>query len=197
MTTAAQLIQSDRLDLMLMTPEFLAVSLAGDANAATELIKATISPEWLMEQSFMQRRLRQVQDDPSYQPWMPRAICLRQPSLMIGHIGFHTQPGAAYLHDYAPQGVEFGYTIYKPFRQQRYATEASAALMQWATEVYQVKHFVLSISPENLPSLRIAKHFGFQKVGSHMDEEDVLEDIFVWAVNVVKLRFRPSATHDG
>lgn len=179
MTSDTQLIQSDRLDLILMTPAFLAASLAGDVDTAAALIKATIPPEWLTEHAFMQRRLRQVQDDPIYQPWMPCAICLRQPGLMIGHIGFHTQPGAAYLHDYAPQGVEFGYTIFAPFRQQGYATEAVAALMQWATAAYQVQHFVLSISPENSPSLRIAQHFGFQKVGTQMDEEDGPEDIFV------------------
>lgn len=33
---------------------------------------------------------------------------------MIGHIGFHTQPGAPYLQEIAPAGVEFGYTVYEP-----------------------------------------------------------------------------------
>ena len=179
MTNNTQLIQSARLDLILMTPAFLTASLAGDTNAAAGLIKATIPPEWLTEQAFMQRRLRQVQDDPIYQPWMPRAICLRQPGLMIGHIGFHTQPGADYLRGYAPHGVEFGYTIFASFRQQGYATEASAALMEWATAAYQVQQFVLSISPENSPSLHIAQHFGFQKVGTQIDEVDGPEDIFV------------------
>jgi [ribosomal protein S5]-alanine N-acetyltransferase len=179
MISDTHLIQADRLDLILMTSAFLAASLASDAEAAAGLIKATIPPEWLTERAFIQRRLRQVQSDPPYQPWMPRAICLREQGLMIGHIGFHTQPGADYLRDYAPHGVEFGYTIFAPFRQQGYATEACAALMQWATDAYQVQHFVLSISPGNLPSLRIAQHFGFQKVGTQMDEEDGPEDIFV------------------
>jgi len=115
MTNNTQLIQSDRLDLILVTPAFLAASLASNANAATALINVTIPPEWLTERAFMQRRLRQVQDDPIYQPWMPRAICLRRRGLMIGHIGFHTQPGAAYLHDYAPQGVELAIPSLHPF----------------------------------------------------------------------------------
>lgn len=179
MPNADHIIQSERLDLILMTPEFLSAAMLGDVTTATALLKAIIPPAWLLEQPFMLRRLQQVQADPTYQPWMPRAVCLREAGTMIGHIGFHTQPGAAYLHEYAPQGVEFGYTIYDAYRQQGYATEAAAALMAWATERYQVHQFVLSISPDNLPSQRIARHFGFQKVGEQIDEEDGLEEIFV------------------
>lgn len=36
---------------------------------------------------------------------------------------------------------------------------------------------MLSISPNNQPSLGIAEHFGFVKIGSQVDEEDGLEDI--------------------
>ncbi|MBX3014580.1 MAG: hypothetical protein KF832_23880 [Caldilineaceae bacterium] len=38
--------------------------------------------------------------------------------------------------------------------------------------------FILSISPENQPSLRIAAHFGFVKIGSQLDEEDGVEEIY-------------------
>lgn len=41
------------------------------------------------------------------------------------------------------------------------------------------QRFVLSTDPANLPSVRIAEHFGFCKLGSHIDEEDGLEDVYV------------------
>ena len=126
----------------------------------------------------MQMRLTQVQRDPAYEPWLPRAISLRQTQTMIGFLGFHTALDPEYLRQLAPGGVEFGYTIFPLFRQNGYAKEASQALMTWAQQQRQVTHFILSISPTNQPSLRIAKHFGFVKIGSQIDEEDGLEDIY-------------------
>ena len=49
--------------------------------------------------------------------------------------------------------------------------------MAWAQQ-QGVKRFVLSISPQNQPSLRIAAHFGFVKIGEQIDEEDGLEEIY-------------------
>ncbi|MBA2345181.1 MAG: GNAT family N-acetyltransferase [Rubrobacter sp.] len=102
---------------------------------------------------------------------------------MIGHVGFHDRPGAEYLRDLAPGGVEFGYSIFPPFRGRGFATEACAALMGWASREHNVKRFVVSISPENAPSMRIAAHFGFRKIGSHIDEEDGHEDILLLEVD--------------
>jgi len=97
---------------------------------------------------------------------------------MVGHIGFHTQPGPEYLRDISPNGVEYGYTVYGPFRRQGYAREACEALMKWAYEKEGVREFVVTISPENIASRGLAEGFGFEQVGSHIDEEDGLEYIY-------------------
>jgi RimJ/RimL family protein N-acetyltransferase len=60
-----------------------------------------------------------------------------------------------------------------------YASEAAQALMEWATREHKVTRFVVSISPMNEPSLRLAKKFGFRKVGTVTDPEDGVEDVFV------------------
>jgi RimJ/RimL family protein N-acetyltransferase len=172
-------IHTKRLDLLPMTAEFLQASVDGKLAQAARLIGMELPTEWLQTERLMRRRLEQLRLDPALQPWLLRAISLRATGMMIGHIGFHTAPGADYLQTIAPRGVEMGYRIFPAFRQQGYATEAVAAMLAWAQREKGVQHFVLSISPENVPSLRIAKHFGFRKVGSHMDEEDGLEDIFV------------------
>ncbi len=178
----AFVIESARLRLVSLTPAFLAASLRGDLPTAADLLGCTIFPEWLQDQWVMRMRLDQLNDDPTLQPWLLRAIMLRQERMMIGHIGFHTAPGADYLQPWAPGGVEFGYTIFTPFRRHGYATEAVEALMTWAQRTYAVTRFVVTISPNNEPSRRIAQHFGFRQVGTHMDPQDGPEEICIWDV---------------
>lgn len=96
---------------------------------------------------------------------------------MIGHIGFHTAPGAEYLRSWSPGAVEFGFGVFSPYRRQGYAREASLALMRWAHSVHGVKKFVVSIGPDNIASQALAAQLGFNRIGSQMDELDGVEDI--------------------
>ncbi len=175
-------ITTPRLDLIPLTPAFLEASLAGDRAAAERLLGLSVPTDWFGEQALMNYRLPELRRDPDLQPWLLRAIGLRDEGVMAGHIGFHTAPDPEYLQDLAPCGVEFGYTVYPAYRRQGIATEAAAALMAWAHAEHRVSRFVLSIQPGNAPSLRLAAHFGFRRIGSHVDEEDGPEDIFelVW-----------------
>jgi RimJ/RimL family protein N-acetyltransferase len=181
-TQFAYTIQSERLDLIPLTPAFLEASLAGDLETAANLINLQIPPDWLQAKRLMQIRLDQLRRLPALQPWLLRAIALRQSKLMVGRIGFHTQPGPTYLQEIAPGGVELGYTVFASFRRQGYARESCQALMEWAYHEHHITRFVVSINPDNVPSLRIAQHFGFQKVSEHFDEVDGLEHVFVRSV---------------
>lgn len=179
-------ISSARLDLIPMSVDFLKASLAGDVAAATRWLGNVPPQEWIIgnqKAGWTAVRLRQLEADPTLLPWLMRVVMLRAPGEsmgeMIGHITFHTAPNPEYLQSIAPGGVELGYTIYPTFRRQGYATEAVAAMMQWATRQHGVPRFVLSIRPDNLPSQRIAQHFGFRKVGMQFDEIDGPEDLFV------------------
>src|SRR5687768_16016135 len=117
-------IQSERLILESMAPEFLEASLSGNMQAVTQMLGTTPPDEWLLAQDWPRIRLEQLRADPSLQPWLLRAVILRSTGAMIGHIGFHTAPDPEYLQPFAPGGVEMGYTIYPAFRRQGYATEA-------------------------------------------------------------------------
>ena len=174
-------IISARLALVSLSPEFLEACLMGELSRATDLLGYPIPPEWLAEEALMRARLNQLHQNPALQPWLLRAILLRETQAMIGTIGFHSAPGPEYLATIAPggRGGAFGYTIFPAFRRQGYAREASAALMAWASEQHHVDQFVLTISPANLPSLRIAQRLGFRKIGAHIDDVDGPEDIFL------------------
>ena len=176
--TSTPIVSSERLDLISLTPDFLQASLQGDSTTAEALLGLAIPTEWFTEHKLIQVRLNDLHRNSALQPWLLRAIALRHQHVMIGHIGFHTQPGADYLRDLVPGGVEYGYTVFSAFRRQGYAREACEALMQWAYQAHQVTRFVVSIRPDNMPSRRLAEQFGFKRIGSHVDEEDGLEDIY-------------------
>jgi ribosomal-protein-alanine N-acetyltransferase len=171
-------IQSKRLDLIPITPAALRLVLAGDFRGAGELLGVSASADWDISRCALNLRLKQLEENPGLQPWLLRAISLRDRPLLVGHIGFHTAPGAEYLARLSPAGVEFGFGILEEWRRQGIATEASEAVMRWAREQHQVQRFVLSISPDNVPSLGLATKLGFRKIGSHIDELDGPEDIF-------------------
>ena len=52
------------------------------------------------------------------------------------------------------------------------------AMIGWAQIRRGAEVFVVSVSPENEPSLRLAASLGFERVGSQIDEEDGLEWVF-------------------
>jgi ribosomal-protein-alanine N-acetyltransferase len=178
-TNADAVIVSERLELRSMTPAFYEAVIVGDLFRAETLLDVRIPVEWPSEVDRLARFwLGALQVDPERGPWMARAIVQRDDREMVGHIGFHDKPGAAYLEPRSPGGVEIGYTVFEAYRRHGYATEAAAALMDWAHRRYGITRFVASISPTNVASLGVIANFGFVRIGEHIDEEDGLETIF-------------------
>jgi len=178
LSLSTNLIQSNRLDLVLLDTKALQYSLAEDSGALQNLLGVGVPLDWFTAKALMELRYQQIIRTPEYQPWSLRAVNLRDKGMMIGHIGFHTPPGASYLQPFAPNGVEFGFTVFPDFRRDGYAREASLALMEWAHQQQAVSEFILTISPDNIPSLKLAQGLGFRKIGSHVDDVDGVEDIY-------------------
>jgi ribosomal-protein-alanine N-acetyltransferase len=165
-------IVTARLDLVSLGPDVLGASLASDRERAAALIDATLPPEWPgWAEHVMRLRAEQLAIDPSSQPWLLRAIVLREPGRpMVGHIGFHAPPD--------PEArVEVGYAVRPEYRRRGYAFEAVQALFAWASE-RGVKRFLASVSPHNEPSLRLIARLGFQQIGTQMDDIDGEETVF-------------------
>jgi ribosomal-protein-alanine N-acetyltransferase len=162
-----------------MGPAVLEALLAEDRSGAARLLSCRIPPDFSLAELPLQMWLGQMRDDPSIEPWLVRAMIDRAANIMIGHIGFHSPPRPTYLAQWAADGVEMGYTVHSPNRRQGYAREAALALMQWAYTDHSQRCFVLSVSPQNPPSTAMAESLGFTPCGSHIDDEDGLEIIFV------------------
>ncbi len=161
-----------------MGPDLLEALLADDRAQAAQIGGFQIPDDLILSTRTLQMRLRQIRANPEVQPWLLRAIVVKESGAMCGRIGFHTEPGPEYLRDLASDGVELGYSIGEPFRRWGYAKEAALTLMRWAFEVHQQRCFILSISPDNTASLAMARSMGFREISSHIDEEDGLELIF-------------------
>lgn len=117
--------------------------------------------------------------DPDYAPWSVRAMLLKPELEMVGHIRFHSRPDPEYLHPYARDAIEFGFTVFEPFRRRGFASEAAAGIMQWAAEQHGVQRFIATVSPDNAPSQAVLAKLGFRKVGQHIDDDDGPEDILL------------------
>jgi RimJ/RimL family protein N-acetyltransferase len=174
----SDIIRSARLDLIPLTPAVLRALLAGRFDEVAAVLGVKPPDDWDIHRGAMELWLSQIEADPGLQPWLMRAMVLREDGIVIGDIGFHTAPGPEYLAALSPGGVEFGFSVLERWRRQGLATEASLALMRWAVEEHGVRRFVVSISPENGPSLALAAKLGFRKIGSHIDDEDGPKDIF-------------------
>lgn len=170
-------IHSERLDLIPLSPAFLRASLELDLAEATSLLGAELPAEWPDHPPLLRLRLKQLEAEPTLEPWLLRAMVLRSHRIMIGHIGFHEAPNPEHLREISPGAAEFGFSVYPPFRRQGYAREASIAIMDWARREQSVTRFILTIEPNNLPSQSLAAQLGFVRIGSHIDEVDGLEDI--------------------
>jgi RimJ/RimL family protein N-acetyltransferase len=160
-----------------MSPAVLEALLAGDAGKASELLHARVPEDLLTgQEGFVRLRLEQMQRDPSLQPWLVRAVVLRESRDAVGHAGFHGKAGRNSKCD--PSAVEIGYTIRPEYRGRGLATEAALALMTWARDEHGIARFILSIAPDNEPSLAIARKLGFVQTGEVWDDEDGTELVF-------------------
>jgi [ribosomal protein S5]-alanine N-acetyltransferase len=50
--------------------------------------------------------------------------------------------------------------------------------MDWAAATRGIGRFVVSVSPENAPSVAMVRKLGFAPIGSHIDDADGYEDIY-------------------
>jgi [ribosomal protein S5]-alanine N-acetyltransferase len=171
-------ISTNRLELVSIGSDLIEALLAEDYKRAEGIGGFYISDNHIFSKFLLEMRLKQMQLNPDVQPWLLRAIIIKQSQTMCGRIGFHSAPNPDDLQGVAVGGVEIGYAISEDFRKQGYAKEAALALMKWAFKSYNQRYFILSIAPDNEASLAMAHSMGFKEIGSHIDEDDGLELYF-------------------
>jgi RimJ/RimL family protein N-acetyltransferase len=170
---AVATIRTARFELVSMSLAFMRHLRVGDFAAASAELGATVPPD-LRDglEDFLAYRIPALEADPAIQPWIGRAIVAETGAgrEAIGTIGFHAPPDET-------GRVEIGYSVHPAWRRQGVATECVAAMLAWA-ESQGVRRFRASVAPDNEPSLRVVRSFGFAEAGSQIDEIDGLELVF-------------------
>jgi ribosomal-protein-alanine N-acetyltransferase len=161
--------------LLSLTPPFLEALVAGRREEAEEMLGISLFGDYpgADERRYLALRLRQMREDPRLEAWGEHAVALGE--RMVGHAGYNGPPGSNAAQ--APGAVELGYATFSPFRGRGYATEAARILMDMAETHAGVRHFVLAVSPENAPSLAVARKLGFRRTGERVDPARGLEHV--------------------
>ena len=123
-------------------------------------------------------RIPRVEADPSSAPYLLRLAVHRSHRVVIGSAGFHDLPNADGM-------IEIGLGVVPAYRRQGYAVEILRGMWGWVVSQPGVRTLRYTVSPENVPSQRIIRSFGFAYVGQQMDEVDGVEDIFEMSADAV------------
>lgn len=165
-------IQTLRLELLPLPLEACRLICNSGDNEIVDVLGFSVESVHLLRlRPVACRRVIQLQNDPSELPWLLHFVVLRDQQRVIGHIGFHEPPDKSGT-------VEIGYTILESFRRQGFALEAAIGMSAWARLQPGAQILRASISPSNVPSLRLAARLGLVEVGSQIDEIDGEELVF-------------------
>jgi [ribosomal protein S5]-alanine N-acetyltransferase len=170
-------VETRRLSLQLLPPAALRAIAEGRLDEATHITGCDLGTFPDAERGIAAIRLKDLEADPGYLPWSLRLMRLKPDLRFAGYFNFHTRPDPDYLRALAPGAVELGYFVSPDFRRRGLAEETALGMMDWAARVHGIGRFVVSISPDNAPSVAMARKLGFARIGSHMDETDGYEDI--------------------
>lgn len=170
-------VETARLVLPVLPHGVLAAIAEGRLGEASRRFGSDLGAFPEEERGIAAIRLRDLAADIGYLPWSLRAILLKPAKRFVGYFNFHGRPDAEYLRDLAPGAVEMGYFVLPECRRQGIAEEAARGMMNWAAGQHGIRRFVVSISPQNAPSVAMACKLGFAPIGSHVDETDGYEDI--------------------
>lgn len=131
-----------------------------------------LTREWPVgQEQWLMRRLAQLRGDSTCAPWLTRATCLHDGTL-IGRVGFHEPPNS-------DGETEFGYEIDAAFRGRGYAREAVRALLAWGFADSALRRAVGCVAPDNTVSIHILKSCGFSFDRIVQDEADGEEHRYV------------------
>jgi RimJ/RimL family protein N-acetyltransferase len=116
-------------------------------------------------------RVEALEADPDSAPYLLHVLL--DGSEVAGRIGCHEGPQDGVL--------EIGYYVSPPFRGRGVATAMVTQFLAWLAPrgVHRVR---AAVRPDNVASLAVLAHFGFEQVGDQWDEEDGLELLFETAV---------------
>ncbi len=161
-------IRSERLDLVVLPRGFLERVLDGAARPDLGFS----DPDDVLRGAgdVVELRIAQLEANPALEPWLLRAVVVRETGIAVGFCTFHREPDERGV-------VEIGYEIAPAYRRRGYAREVIRAMAAWAGS-HGARTLRASVGADNVASLALVRGEGFALVGEQIDEVDGRELVF-------------------
>lgn len=168
------MLTTRRLELIPLTLPMVEAVFAGDRGRAEQLVGARLPEAWpgraLVERAFT-ADLDQIRRDPERRLWGDR--------LMIAREGERRVVGSVIFHGRPDDGVaEVGYGVEGDSQGQGFATEATAASVEWALAQPGIRSVTATTFPWHHASLRVIARVGMTRSGTR--EHDMFGEVWVF-----------------
>jgi [ribosomal protein S5]-alanine N-acetyltransferase len=162
--------------LSLLTPrlELIAASAAvcraaaGAREALAERLSARVPPGWppALMADHLEGFARRIEADPALEGWLPWYWVTREERTLVGNGGFGARPAL-------DGSGKIGYALVADQQGRGFATEAVAAILEWAFAHSTLQRVVADTYPELTPSIRVLQKNGFRYSGPGADERTI------------------------
>ncbi len=151
-------LQTNRLSITPFTLDLIRSLVADRATFAHQLM-AQLPDDW--PDPHLSRLFHAIAQANSHnlatEDWGGHLIIRREGRVIIGYAGFKGPPDAAGT-------IEVGYGIGDSYQRQGFATEAVAALIDWAFTQPAVRRVVAECLPDNAASIRVLEKLGMRQL---------------------------------
>lgn len=150
-------IETERLLLVTLLPEEIEFLIAGDSERVELLTGFTFPPDDPNRGVDLSWHLKALQAERNQLSWRIRVIVERSSNTVVGSINLKGPPNAA-------GDVEIGWGLNEDARGKGYATEASAAVINWVGKQPGVATVSATIPEDNHASQRVATRLGLSRI---------------------------------
>lgn len=148
-------IETERLLLVCLLAAEIESLVAGDRQRVSPLTGVRYPPDDPNPGVDWSWHLRELQADCSQVGWRVRLIVERSSNTVIGSINLKGPP--------IDGDVEIGWGLHADARGKGYATEASAAVINWVAKHSGVTSISATVPDDNYPSQRVAARLGLSR----------------------------------
>lgn len=141
-------IETERLLLICLLPEEIQSLISGDRDRVSLLTGVRYPPDDPNRGVDWSWHLRALQADCNQVAWRVRLIVERSSNTVVGSINLKGPP--------IDGDVEIGWGLHADARGNGYATEASAAVVDWVAKHSGVTSISATVPDDNYPSQRVA-----------------------------------------
>lgn len=154
-------LETERLRLVPATLELADADLHNRMEFSHQL-RASVPDSWpppLNDEDSMRYTIEFLRRDPGASGWAAWYwVAKTSRPFLIGQGGFKGRP--------ADGCAEIGYSLLPAFQKKGYASEAVAALIEWAFGHGEVERVAAETQPELAPSIRLLERAGFARGGT-------------------------------